>query len=748
MDVILQSLCQCGICHESVSYPKKLKCQHIFCHECLIGYISEYFGQTLFHCPVCKYKHTPQEPETEVSDTMLSALEEDSLTRNLRQFYSDENERPAIQSSNGVLSPLCSIHPRNRCSYYCEACNVLVCPRCRVNMHRGCHLETITKTMETSCYNRMRQISTDIETVKSRTQLLHGKLVSKLEHAIPDRENTESTVKAYYADLKENVIHYLEQQEDKILKKAKELEEKEKMYLDDDISVCSSLLTSLDAHQKLIIALLLQTSIKPSQNMILAGDLSKIMGSFTDILPDLESDLMKSFDLRFMINTELEDKMTNVDIVNIEVIDSCHSGPYIVTFEDNENPDSPGEDGISESGLLGEDEEGLPTYECVLQQPSLEINCPSSGQRPLPTAPPMTLPQNMNLPSTTLTQPSAPPLPESELRSGPGSHYYHSTGSSESTIDHSNIVSDRSLANNAESAVDPHVKDGIARLQYKDYIDIQLSGDINIPSLVAIATVGDTFVVLDRSNYCMKVLSQHGGLLNVHDFGYVEPWDVAAVSDVECVVTAPKQKQLLFLRDPALKQGEEISVRKALTTGQYAYIAFHKETELLIGCLCPPFCSTRIDVIDLQGRVRRKIPVDYCQSPRNIVVTKPFDLILSDLDKSKVIFFKSSDTNHINKKTFVGHAALSFSKQQGIAIVDEMDLLLILDSRNGDLTVASFSGQLVKVLPNQISVEGSAEIDTQMCTSMDGTTLAVTSADGFVSLYDIEYSYLPSVTQV
>ncbi|XP_033762222.1 tripartite motif-containing protein 55-like [Pecten maximus] len=763
MDEILQTLCQCGLCNGLASYPKKLKCQHVFCHECLVGYINEHFGQPSFFCPVCSYKHVPQEPEAEVDDTMVSRLEEDSLTRNLQLFYSDQNERPALPTSDGVSAPLCSIHPRSRCSYYCENCNTLACPRCKATMHHGCNFQTITKAMRTSCYDRMRQISSDLEAVVSQTQLLHGRLTSKLENAIPDRESTESTVKAYYADLKGKVVHYLQQQEEKILKKAKELEDKEKRHLERDVSVCSSLLSSLDARQKLALNLLLQASTKPSQNMVLAGDLTKTMTSFTDILPKLESDLAKSFDLRYMINTELEDKLTTSDIVDIEVISSCHAGPYMVTFGDGEiQADSHGASvertANATTDLHEVDEEGLPSYEYVLQQPSMEIrgsSLTSAVRHPVPTAPPLPVPQVVGPPSSSILQPSAPPLPQSELFSDPESFPAEFTAES---LDSSSITAGESSESRLSVGSSAHrpvpsdisssTKDGIAGFKYRDYFDIQLSGDINIPSVVAIATVGDTFVLIDQANYCMKVLSQYGGLLNVYDFGYVEPWDLAAISDVECVVTAPKQKQLLFLTDPALKQGEETSVRKAMTTGQYAHIAFHKETQHLIGCLCPPFCSTRIDVIDLQGRVRRKIPVDYCTNPRNLVVTKSFDLILSDLGKSKVIYFKSSDTDSINRKDFVAHAGLSFTKPQGIAIVNEVDMLLILESRNGDVSVTTFSGQLQNVLRKQISVNASDEMEHQMCTSIDGTTLAVTNADGYVSLYEIEYSYLPSATQV
>ncbi|OWF45395.1 tripartite motif-containing protein 55-like [Mizuhopecten yessoensis] len=741
MDEILQNLCTCGICHEPVNYAKKLKCQHVFCHECLIGYITQYLGQTSFPCPVCSYKHVPQEPETEVGESMLSNLEEDSLTRSLCQFYSQENERPALPTDDGVFAPLCSFHPRIRCSYYCEACNSLACIQCKRNMHHGCNLLAITKTMATVCYNRIRQISSDLDAVVSQTQLIHGKLTSKLEHAIPDRENTESTVKAYYADLKEKVVNYLCQQEEMILKKARKLEEKEKMHLERDVSVCSSLLASLDNQQKLAIALLLQTSMKPSQNMVVAGDLSKNVLSFGDVLPLLESDLTKSFDLRFMINTELEDKLTNSDIVNIEVIDSCHSGPYAVTVNDEESDDvfhdqlanvttAPQTD--SHEG----DEDSLPTYGSVVQHPSLLLHRSSDSSsfpRPVPTAPPLPRQQEMDVTDVPHMQPSAPPLPEA--------------------VDNANYAvvhteSEPHVSPSVDVLVTTSTRDGIVGLTYKEYVDIQLSGDINVPFVVAIATVGETFVLIDKSNYCMKVLSQHGALLNVYDFGYVEPWDVAAISEEECVVTAPKQKQLLFLSDPGLKQGEETSVRKALTTGQYAHIAFHKESQHLIACRCPPFCATRIDLIDLQGRVRRKISLDYCTNPRNIVVTNSFDIIVSDLGMSKVIFFKSDDSTAIHKKDFIGHAAVSLAKPQGIAIVNELDLVMLLDKRNGDVSVTSFSGQMKKVLRNQISVDGSVEEDYQMCTNIDGTTLAVTKTDGFVSLYEIEYSYLPFATQI
>ncbi|OWF45394.1 tripartite motif-containing protein 34-like [Mizuhopecten yessoensis] len=251
MEEVLQTFYQCGICQESITYPKKLKCQHVFCHECLVVYITHYFGKASFPCPVCHYKHLPEEQKTVITQDTLLILEEDSLMRDVRLFFKDGEKPQPIYNADGINRVPCTIHTDSLCGYFCPDCNLLVCTQCKREMHPHCHLRQIDKRMRMEAYSDIRKVTADLTDFLSEAETVHTDLNSKVGNICHNSPERVETIKLYYSDLKEKVVKYLEEQEREVLEKKMKLEEKEKAHLENDIGVCSKMVTSVESRQRL-----------------------------------------------------------------------------------------------------------------------------------------------------------------------------------------------------------------------------------------------------------------------------------------------------------------------------------------------------------------------------------------------------------------------------------------------------------------------------------------------------------------
>ncbi|XP_069142218.1 tripartite motif-containing protein 3-like [Argopecten irradians] len=309
MKELLQELYKCGICGGKSNCSKKLRCQHSFCKDCLVNHILNYFGSAYFPCPTCSYKHVPREPETEVSEQSLLELREDVLTKDLQRFYKegDKDESDDEIPGKDIVSNLrCMVHSGFSAEFYCNNCNTVVFGH--------------------------------IENAHSQAKVIEEKLKSKLDNLKSNEQQVEK-VKSYFVDLKEKISRFLEDQEQSILAKVKNLQEKEVDRVQTDLSVCESVAKSLIQFENLIMQIQMHANVKPAQNMILVNHLEASVLVYNQMLPEVEANAHSSFDLRVVINTEHENQIFGSDILNIEVINSTGMDTLSAadTTEDNMN---------------------------------------------------------------------------------------------------------------------------------------------------------------------------------------------------------------------------------------------------------------------------------------------------------------------------------------------------------------------------------------------------------------------------
>lgn len=771
MEEVLKEFYQCGLCEGPMSYPKKLKCQHVFCHECLVVYITEYFGKASFPCPVCEYQHLPVEQEAVISQDYLLVPEEDALQRDVRRFFKDGENPSPIRSIDGINRAPCVIHDGQLCHFLCLGCNVLACELCKREKHARCIIRIIDKSMHVEAYKKTKEMSGDLCDFLSETETASNTLHYKLENVFHDSELHEATVKSYYSDLKEKVVRYLEEQERKVLEKAKELKEKEKEQLERDTVICENMCSSVQSRQRLLSALQGRSATNAPENLVITKHLRKDFEVFKTMLSKLKSDADKSYNVRFMINTNLEDKMTDTDIVKIEVIDCCHSDAVAATFEEESEMDNqasteqssaqrPSErassDQISQNThettpppppSNSQDDPPPPSYRDISRQSFIQRPRPwrSSVVRRRPSA-------------------SAPPIPGNENTNSRIQSPYNSAMQypypSQVGFHQPNPSTYPQMSHIQPSAppLAPAVSDETARFlrspippgaqtitMFKDIakVDTKTDRDFTNPYLVAITTVGEYFVVADQKNRRLQRMADDGfmGVVDMFDCG-TEPTDVAGISDTMCVVAAPNKASLLLVNFSSSPGSGAPRLQKTMKCGgKFTSVGFCKSNGRLICGIGPPYAATRVSIITMQGHTTAKIDIRNGMSvPRNLVLSEARYLAFCDIRNNEAVFY---DTAHSEKRPVIAqrHGASSLKEPHGIVVLPALKSVLILDASTGDVFVTSYSGFARKVLKGGVSVQRCNNVDVKysMSLSIDQKILAVANNKGSVSFYEIRF---------
>ncbi|XP_033761613.1 uncharacterized protein LOC117343380 [Pecten maximus] len=770
MEEVLRDFYKCGLCEEPITYPKKLKCQHVFCHECLVVYITEYFGKASFPCPVCDYKHSPGEEEEVISQDSLLILQEDDLQRDVRRFFQDGEEPEPAYNANGINRAPCIIHDGKLSDFFCSGCNTLACEQCRLEIHGRCdfRLRKIDKDMRMEAFTKTKEVSEELTNFLSETETVYNSLNSKLGNIFLDSVVHDETIKSYYSELKEKVVKYLEEQERKVLENANKLRENEKTHLERDAVVCTNMSSSVKSRQRLAHALQKRSSTNAAENLVITNHLGNDFEVFKTMLSKLQSDADTSYNVRFMINTELEDKMTDTDIVKIEVIHCCHRDASAATFDEvaeadqqvstepnsaQTRPDRSPAAQISQNAREeivpppppddGE-EEPPPSYRAVTRQSFIQRPRPwhSSVVRRRPSA-------------------SAPPLPAYDNSHTPIQHPYPPHVGSQSPnpsscaqmshiqptapplyMEDSSPLSSDTIARLDRTPISPNVRT-ITMLNYIAKVETKTDNDDNAPYLVSIATLGRYVIVADQNNRRLQRMADDGfnGVVDQFDCS-TEPYDVAGVSDTVCVVAAPKEGSLLFVEFSSTPGASPAKLQRTMKTGKYLSVGYCKSNGRLICGRGPPFSAARIEIVTMQGYTVKQIDLKKPMSvSRNLTLSQSRFLALCDVRNKEAIFYDTADRGKPRPTIVRRREYNTLREPQGIATIPTLKSVLILDTSTGDVIMTSYSGYVLKVLSGDVTIQryNNVEVKYSMSVSTDQKLLAIANNRGSVSFYEIKY---------
>ncbi|XP_033761614.1 uncharacterized protein LOC117343381 [Pecten maximus] len=631
---------------------------------------------------------------------------------------------------------------------------MLACKLCKREIHARCHLQTIERNIRYDAFTKTIEVARELTNFLSETETVNKNLDSKLGNIFPGTAEQEDGIRSYYSDLTEKVVKYLKEQEEKVIKKARELKEKERAHLERDALISTKMISSVKIRKQLADALKELYTTNAPETLVISNHLRKDFVVFNAMLSELQSDVDTRYNVRFLINTEVEDILTEADIVKIEVITCCHEEASAVTFQEETEVD---QQELNEQVPAEDDRKAPPPYISVarnafMQRPRPPASVPSlpadndtratrrpaqhsDNLHPLSLSPFLghAVPSPYRSPGPQL-QPSAPPM------------YRDSSAPQISFAEaRSDALPRRATVAQRDKKPIPSDATNVA-FRYKTKISTKTTGDRYNPSLVGVATLGEYFIIADQKNHrLMRIRNDSvGNIVEQYECNEI-PWDVTGITPTLCAVAAPKAGSILFVKFAPIPGSKPATLKRTVKVGQYLSLGYCKTNQWLLGGRGPPFSVAKIDILNLVGDLMKYIVVaDSMAVPRSLILSSSRFLIFCDVHNHDVMFTdieKTMRTPVSLRDSASDHKSLT--DPQGVIKVPVLnDSCITLDAWSGDGFLTYDCGSTKSVIKELIDLKRQPDIDAEysFVVSSDQKTLAVARNEGTVTLYDIRYT--------
>ncbi|OWF56093.1 Tripartite motif-containing protein 3 [Mizuhopecten yessoensis] len=777
----VRAMVTCPICRNTKKFPKKLRCQHSFCAACIANYMCSFTGKASFSCPVCQDSNTCVNDTVDITDSFQ--LPEDVFIQKLCDCVNS----PASESATSDQLE-CPMHPGETASHFCIQCAVGVCKDCRSENHQNdsCQLVNLqdgSEAIQQASKQKSQTLKYSLGQMAVELCGIESTLQSKENDVLSSKDLTTDKVKAYYAELLEKVTHYLQEQEQKVLSHLEVVIKKETDCILQRLVVTSSMLTSLQRRKNVLANIIENTGevLSQAESLNLQMHMMNNVSEYRTVMQDLKSVSLKDLTLRFMINTDLEDMLTESDLVKIELVNSCHSAPVPAMFETH-NISSPENQSFlsSQQSSLSETEnrprvrrsnsaesEGRsdnsrlpsvrsesserrtgtkerrpkpsPYTDTGRQSQNRSLRPPTRGPRTRPKSP-QNIPDDIgppppyspNLieidPPTSRRQnrrprPSAPPL---QAQQQPGTLFTRPPPVA-MTIPKVGVLVPHERAM-------PQITQKIANVQYQSMLDCKAEGDTRTPRIIGIAVIGRRLILADKWNNNLKVITKDfrriEQVVACHSF---QPWDIASYAVGRCVVAAPKEKILAFV-GRARHTSQIQVVGKINVAASYASITYFERENNFICGICPPYGGPSIDILNTSGVVLKSFKSDSFGKPlftypRNISVTDEGTIVVCDLDTRSAILVNADNGMY---KMFSGNEQVQLQDPQCVEVLESHQLVLVLNSKFRKLIALSFSGEVIQ------QVDDVPILDNARRVIRYGNNLVFVHQDGAVTFYTFE----------
>ncbi|XP_069120828.1 tripartite motif-containing protein 3-like [Argopecten irradians] len=772
----VRSLVTCPLCRKVKRFAKKLQCQHSFCASCIANYMCSFTGKTSFPCPVCQYGNTGSDEVVDITDSFQ--LPEDVFIQKLCDGVNvpDTGESDRLE---------CPVHPGNTMSYFCMECDVGLCETCKSEhqLRANCHILDIQKNADTIQQINSQKFEALNCALGQTTEELCGiesTLQPKEQSVASSKEMTKEKVKAYYAEILEKVTLYLQDQEQKVLSHVDRVIKKETDFIIQRLIVTSSLLTSLQQRKDVLTYITENTGkvMSPAESLNMKTHMINNVSDYKTVLQDLKSTSTKDLIMRFMINTDLEDMLTGCDLVKIELLNSCHSDPIPAVFEtpivnrpepqdvarartpdiedqqrvrmdNNPNPSGQGRpddsrppgvtSGSAERRPRPKDRrQNMPPYSSNGRQPNRLRPPPLRNSKPRSKSPrgspddigppPPYSPDLIEINLQTgrphrRPKPSAPPLPSQQTPNRP----FQRPPPVAMTIPKVGVLVPRERAN-------PQSAQKISNVQFHHMLDCKANGDTRTPRIIGIAVLGRRYILADKWNNNLKILSKDNSRIDqVVSCQAFQPWDIASYAVGRCVVTAPKEKILVFVG--RVRHSSQIQVVGRLSVqASYASITYFARDDNFICGICPPYGSPSIDILTTTGIVLRSFQSDSFGKPlftypRNISVTDEGTIVVCDLDMRSAILVNADNGMY---KMFSGNDQIHLQDPQCVEVLESHQIVLVLNSKFRRLIALSFTGDVVQEVADVPVLDNARRLVTY------DNNLVFVHQDGTVSFFTFE----------
>ena len=156
----LEEELKCPLCLDIFTEPKKLKCDHVVCLQCLEELVKKSRG--CVSCPVCR-------DTTRLEGSSTSQFPVAHQVNRLIDIYNKTLQEQSASTKDNKESqiPTCSVHTTQPLALYCETCQKAVCrdcfiTSCSVKKHECGYLEDMAKKQK----NKLEKMLKPVEKIQ------------------------------------------------------------------------------------------------------------------------------------------------------------------------------------------------------------------------------------------------------------------------------------------------------------------------------------------------------------------------------------------------------------------------------------------------------------------------------------------------------------------------------------------------------------------------------------------------------
>ena len=170
----LEEQLKCGICLDSYTDPKQLKCNHIYCRKCLVKLVfRDEEGKLILNCPTCR-QITP------VPARGVTGLQPAFHINNLREIQDSVKNATASESrvcaTHESEVKLCSVHSNEELKVFCASCEELICYQCAIK--GGMHHSHDHQLVDTAFENYEKEITPLLEPLQNQLTSINESLAN------------------------------------------------------------------------------------------------------------------------------------------------------------------------------------------------------------------------------------------------------------------------------------------------------------------------------------------------------------------------------------------------------------------------------------------------------------------------------------------------------------------------------------------------------------------------------------------
>ncbi|XP_063423883.1 uncharacterized protein LOC134707774 [Mytilus trossulus] len=773
---IISSIRTCSICKRECCDPRTLDCMHSLCYECLKGLIDRNSNQGDVSCPTCQCKIMSS--GSSINDLGLESLGTASA-------FTDG--RISTFQESGMLA--CKEHPNYLCEYFNADSFDLACEVCKINRP---FCKMITEEAMKEVRNRQQaRVKESLSTTNRELTEICESLKSRERQNLSKKDETVLGIMKYFADLKMQLLDYLTKHEKDVLDKLQIFTDTEMATVTQYTKLSFSLLESLGPCFASVNTISNDGDILNSFASYLNLDaLLSTLEDFTTKATTIKQYVQDENEIRFVINTEFEDMMTEGDLINIELINSSTRSPGAVIS--NESNDSQSNHTRIDNHSVIDENTGscdvTPTAAniAIRNEPSrgivISVSSPDtdSDYQPEDESPPSYQELTSSSSTTYPNRQNTSPVTQNQYRFPPPNFNYSIRNTSNSPVSREHFTfpppnSNNCGSNNSSSqpepsapnvddfVITPFVPRGLThgvssgsitpprtpsgtpaddnRLRFNPLIKftVELRGrDRENPALTDLCWIDErALIAIDKRNRTAKVFNTRGSCLNAYKLN-VDPQGctVYRLPRQPCVymaVTFPKQRNLSIYAIDTMNNYQINNKITKVTSKGYTCITFNENTNKFVCGSTNPFSLPTVDILDHEGNFLRTFigsdAVRFCY-PRYIRVNKEGIIGISDYKTSRVIFMTMEGAH---EGVFDGSIRRNLGDPQGIGLYK--NLFVVADTRKNHVYFVDSSSVVVdEVRQNSLLEKTPRFIDFSPSSNH---TMAVGHGNGYISLYEV-----------